>query len=70
MDTLNRIRQEQQERYAKEREANKAKIEAMSDKTVVRCSQCGAWKIEKRSCYTPTCSKTNVQSVLAITQTL
>jgi hypothetical protein len=29
MDTLNRIRQEQQERYAKEREANKAKIEAM-----------------------------------------
>lgn len=48
----------------------KAKIEAMSDKTVVRCSQCGAWKIEKRSCYTPTCSKTNVQSVLATTQTL
>jgi hypothetical protein len=29
MDTLNRIRQEQQARYAKEREANKAKIEAM-----------------------------------------
>ena len=29
MDTLNRIRQEQQERYAKEREANKAKIDAM-----------------------------------------
>jgi pyridoxine/pyridoxamine 5'-phosphate oxidase len=29
MNTLERIRQEQQERYAKQREANKAKIEAM-----------------------------------------
>jgi hypothetical protein len=29
MDTLNRIRQEQQERYAKQREANKAKVDAM-----------------------------------------
>ena len=29
MNTLERIRLEQQERYAKEREANKAKIEAM-----------------------------------------
>ena len=29
MDTYNRIRAEQQARYAKEREANKAKIEAM-----------------------------------------
>jgi hypothetical protein len=29
MNTLERIRQEQQERYAKQREANQAKIEAM-----------------------------------------
>ena len=29
MNTLERIRLEQQERYAKQREANKAKIEAM-----------------------------------------
>jgi hypothetical protein len=29
MNTLERIRAEQQARYAKEREANKAKIEAM-----------------------------------------
>ena len=29
MDTLNRIRQEQQERYAIQREKDKAKIEAM-----------------------------------------
>jgi hypothetical protein len=29
MDTYNRIREAQQARYAKEREANKAKIEAM-----------------------------------------
>jgi hypothetical protein len=34
MDTLNRIRQEQQERYAKEREANKAKIDAMFSNNV------------------------------------
>jgi hypothetical protein len=29
MNTLERIRLEQQERYAKQREANKAKVEAM-----------------------------------------
>jgi DNA-directed RNA polymerase subunit RPC12/RpoP len=39
----------------------KARIEAMTDKSVVRCTKCGAWKIESGSCYT--CKKTNALSV-------
>ena len=39
----------------------KARIEAMTDKTVVRCPKCGAWKMEAGSCYV--CKKTNAQNV-------
>ena len=39
----------------------KARIEAMTDKSVVRCTKCGAWKLESGSCYT--CRKINAQSV-------
>ena len=45
----------------------KARIEAMTDKSVVRCNKCGAWKMESGSCYT--CKKTNAQNVQGITQT-
>jgi hypothetical protein len=39
----------------------KARIEAMTDKSVVRCSKCGAWKLESSNCST--CKKTNALSV-------
>ena len=39
----------------------KARIEAVTDKTVIRCSKCGAWKIESSTCST--CKKINALSV-------
>ncbi len=40
----------------------KARIEAITDKAVVRCTKCGAWKMESGNCYT-LCKKTNAPSV-------
>jgi len=40
----------------------RVRIEALDDKNVVRCQQCGAWKMEAENCYTK-CKKTNVPSV-------
>ena len=40
----------------------RVRIEALDDKKVVRCQQCGAWKMEAENCYTK-CKKTNVPSV-------
>lgn len=39
----------------------KARIEAITDRSVVRCNKCGAWKLETGKCCT--CAKINVPSV-------
>jgi hypothetical protein len=39
----------------------KARIEAITDKAVIRCSICGGWKMESSSCIT--CKKINALSV-------
>jgi len=39
----------------------KARIEAITDKQVIRCSKCGGWKMESSSCIT--CKKINALSV-------
>jgi DNA-directed RNA polymerase subunit RPC12/RpoP len=39
----------------------KARIEAITDKEVVHCAKCGAWKMESSTCIT--CKKINALSV-------
>ena len=39
----------------------KARIEAVTDKEVIHCTKCGAWKLESSSCIT--CRKINALSV-------
>ena len=39
----------------------KARIEAITDKSVTRCNKCGAWKLESGKCFT--CAKINALNV-------